>query len=150
MEDVRSISGKDSIDLLIKEYAKGITPQPTLDTILSRIEKDIAYNSRLLDKTKSRIDSLSAFQQKAKPTDDFLKTYIKTFTDLRDFTEQQIEELKMYRGSFQKYSEKKDDVFCYEVLCQYKLKGHAPDTVSKMVSQTFYLTPDTKRIFLVK
>jgi len=64
MEDLRSITGKDSIDLLIKEYANGITPQPSLDTILSRIGKDIDYNSKLLAKTKQRIDSLEAFQRK--------------------------------------------------------------------------------------
>jgi hypothetical protein len=150
MEDVRSILGKDSIDLLIKEYAKGINPQPTLDTILSRIDKDIDYNSKLLTKTKQRIDSLEAFQKKANSKDDFLKTYIKTFTDLRDFTEQQVDELKMYKDSFQRYSEKKEEVFCYEVLCQYKLKGRSPDTTSRTITQTFFMTPDTKGIFLVK
>jgi len=150
MEDIQSITGKDSIDLLIKEYAKGITPQPTLDTILSNIEKDIVYNSNLLAKTKQRIDSLDAFQKKVKSDDGFLKDYAKTVIDLRDFTQQTIDELHMYRNSFKRYSEKPEDVFCYVVSCQYKLRGHSPDTTSKMVTQTFFLTPDTRRIFLVK
>lgn len=150
MEDIRSITGKDSIDLLIKEYAKGIRPQPSLDTILSHIDNDIAYNSNLLAKTNQRIDSLDAFEKKVKPDDDFFKTYTKTFTDLRDFTQQQVDELKMYKNAFRRYSEKPEDVFCYEVLCQYRLKGHSPDTTSKLVTQTFFLTPDTRRIFLVK
>ncbi|HTH57073.1 MAG TPA: hypothetical protein VL728_13580 [Cyclobacteriaceae bacterium] len=150
MEDIQSITGKDSIDLLIKEYAKGITPQPTLDSILSNIDKDIAYNSNLLARTNQRIDSLTAFQKKTKSDDGFLKDYMKTFTDLRDFTRQTVDEMKLYRNSFKRYSEKPDAVFCYAVLCQYKLRGHAPDTTSKMVTQTFFLTPDTRRIFLVK
>lgn len=150
MEDIQSITGKDSIDLLIKEYAKGVTPQPSLDTVLSNIDKDIAYNSNLLAKTKQRIDSLEAFQKKVKSDDGFIKDYAKTFTDLRDFTQQTVDELKMYKNSFKRYQENPADVFCYAVLCQYKLRGHAPDTTSKMVTQTFFLTPDTRRIFLVK
>lgn len=150
MEDIQSITGKDSIDLLIKEYAKGITPQPSLDSVLSNIDKDIAYNSNLLAKTKQRIDSLDAFQKKVKSDDGFMKDYAKTFTDLRDFTQQTVDELQMYRNSFKRYQEKPADVFCYAVRCQYKLRGHSPDTTSKMVTQTFFLTPDTRRIFLVK
>ncbi|MBI1770624.1 MAG: hypothetical protein HYR67_19825 [Bacteroidetes bacterium] len=150
LEDIKSITGKDSINLLIREYATNINPPPPLDTILNHIGKDIDYNSRLLIKTNQRIDSLNAFQKKINSNDDFLKTYIKTFTDLRDFTIQQIDELKMYRSSFKRYSESEDQVFCYQVLCQYKLKGHAPDTTSKLVKQTFFISPDTRRIFLVK
>jgi hypothetical protein len=150
IEDLQPIKGKDSIDLLIKEYAKNINPLPSLDTIVSRIERDIDYNSKLVVKTNRNIDSLRAFQKKSSSNDDFLKTYIKTFTDLRDFTTQQIDELKMYHSSFARYSKMKDEILSYQVLCQYKLKGHAPDTTSKMVTQTFFLTPDTRRIFLVK
>ena|SRR5258708_2183259 len=150
MDDIKSITGKDSIDLLINEYAKNIQPLPSLDTILNHIEKDIAYNSNLLTKTNQRIDSLKDFQKKANPKNDFLKTYIKTFIDLRDFTTQQIDELKYYRSALKRYSKKHADVLCYQVLCQYKLKGKPPDTTSKMVTQTFFLSQDTRKIFLVK
>ena len=150
MEDLKSITGKDSIDLLIKEYAKGINPQPSLDTILSHINKDIDYNSKFLAKTKQHIDSLEAFQKKDKSKDSFVKDLIQAYADTRDFTEQTLDELKVYQGAFKRYSEKPDEVICSPVLCQYKLKGHSPDTTSKMVTQTFFLTPDTRRIFLVK
>lgn len=150
MEDLKSITGKDSIDLLIKEYAKGINPQPSVDTILSRIGKDIDYNSKFLVKTNQHIDSLEAFQKKDKSKDSFVKDLIKSYSDTRDFTEQTMDELKVYQSSFKRYSQKPDEVFCYPVVCQYKLRGHSPDTTSKMVTQTFFLTPDTRRIFLVK
>src|SRR5690242_15296406 len=55
MEEVRSITGKDSIEMLIKEYAKGMKPTPTFDTIVSRIEKDLDYNSRLFAETNLSI-----------------------------------------------------------------------------------------------
>ncbi len=150
MEDIKSITGIDSITLLINEYAKNIQPLPSLDTILNHIEKDIEYNSNLLTKTNQRIDSLNAFQGKDKSYNEFLKTYIKTFTDLRDFTILQIDELKYMQSRLKKYSKNEEDVLSYQMLCEYKLNGRSEDTTSKVVTQTFFLTSDTRRIFLVK
>lgn len=150
LEDVKSITAKDSIDLIVKEYAKNINPPPPLDTILNHLDKDIEYNSNLLTKTNARIDSLTNFQKKVKSNDDFIKTYTKTFTDLRDFTTQQIDELKYMRSCLKRYSKDEAGVLSYHVLCEYKLKGRAPDTTSKNVTQNFFLTPDTRKIFLVK
>lgn len=149
LENTRLILGKDSIDLLIGEYAKGINPLPSLDTILNRIENDITYNSNLLAKVKQRIDSIKS-QNKGNLNDEFVKMNLKSLGELKDFTLQQIGELKQYRNSFNKYSENRDEVFCYEVLCQYKVKGHASDTTSKSVTQTFFLSSDERKIFMVK
>jgi hypothetical protein len=149
MEDVKSITGKDSVDLLIKEYAEGVAPLPSFDTVINRIAKDITYNSNFLAKINISLDSMKSFQSKAGTNDEFIKASIKSLTETKNFTSQQIDELKLYRNSFKKYSEKKDEVFCYEVLCQYKLKNKK-DTTTRLVIQTFFLSPDQRKIYLVK
>ena len=149
IEEINSITGKDSLDILLVEYSKGAASVLPLDTILINIEKDLAYNSNLLNKTKRRIDSLNSIK-KTMPDNPFYADYIKTFVDLRDFTATQLVELKFQKYLLTRYHEDEDKIFSHQVVCQYKVKGHSSDTSSRVVMQTFFLSPDTRKIYRVK
>jgi hypothetical protein len=102
-----------------------------------------------LNKTITRIDSLTLIKS-SMPDNPFYSDYVKTFTDLKNFTNTQLVELKFQRYLLTKYHESEGDVFCHQVLCQYKVKGHSSDTTSRIVTQTFFLSPDTRKIYKVK
>ena len=148
MEEVKTITAKDSLEILMKEYTTDSTQLP-LDTILAHIGEDIAYNTRLLAKATRKIDSL----EKAKKTltdGSVLNDYIKTFVDLKNFTATQLDELKFEKYSLARYHEDEDAVLTYQVRCAYKIMGHSADTTSKFITQTFFLSPDTRKIYAVK
>ena len=150
LKEIKSITGKDSVEILIDEYTKDIHPTPPLDTILAHINNDIEYNSNLLTQANNQMDSLTSYQKKVDANDEVINALVKSSKDLIKLTTQQIEELKYYRSAFKKFSRDEDAVVGYEVLCNYRVKGRQPDTTSKVITQTFYLSPDTRKIFLVK
>ncbi len=149
VEEIKSIAGKDSLEILMREYSKGTDRVLPLDTIFANIEKDLAYNSNLLNKTTRRIDSLNATKNRV-PDNPFYSEYIKSFVDLKDFTTSQLDELKLQKYLLTRYHKNEDEIFCHQVLCRYKIKGHSSDTISKVVTQTFFMSPDTKKIYVVK
>ena len=149
LEEIKTITGKDSIDMLIKEYSKGTNQTPTLDTILANIKKDMTYDSNLLAKTNRKIDSLN-IARKSIGDNTFFSEYIKSFVELRDFTTTQLEELRYEKYLLSRYRKNETGVLSHQVLCEYKIKGHSADTTSKVVTQTFFLSPDERKIYLVK
>ena len=149
LEEIKIITGKDSIDMLIKEYSKGATQTPTFDTLLSNIKKDMTYDSNLLAKTNRRIDSLTS-ARKSMGDNAFFSEYIKSFVDLRDFTTTQLDELRYEKYLLSRYRKNETEILCHQVLCEYRVKGHSADTISKVVTQTFFLSPDERKIYLVK
>jgi len=149
IQETKSITGKDSLEILMREYSKGTDRVLPLDTIFANIEKDLIYNSNLLNKTTHKIDSLNA-TKKLVPDNPFYSEYIKTFVDLKDFTNSQLDELKMQKYLLTRYQKDESKIFCHQVVCQYKIRGHSSDTTSKVITQTFFISPDTRKIYAVK
>ena len=144
IEETRSIIGKDSIEILIKEYVKGTDPLPPLDTVLVNIDKDIAYNSSLLNKTSRKIDSLRAADNS------FFSDYIKSFVELKTFTSAQLDELRFQKYLLTRYHQGELEIFGRQVLCEYEIRGHTPGMTSKKMTHTFFLSPDSRKIYAVK
>jgi hypothetical protein len=141
-----TITGKDSLDILVKQYSQGEKVIPTPDSLIASYEKDEVYNSNLLEKTKVKIDSF----KNIKIDNSFYHDYIKSLEDLRDFTSGQLREMRFEKYLLNKYKNDPDEILCYRMFCQYRIKKEAPDTSSKKVNQIFYLSKDTKRVLAVR
>jgi hypothetical protein len=149
LETADTITAKDSLELLVKEYTEGAKVIPPVDSILSGFEKDDVYNSNLLKKTIVKIDSFKSIKNEATDNSFYLE-YVKSLERLRDFTRSELAEIRAEKYWLKKYSADPAEVLSYKVVCQYKVRNHPPDTVSKVVNQTFYLTKDTRKILAVK
>jgi len=141
LEETGTIKGKDSLEILMKEYSQGNKNIASIDTMIANYEKDEIYNSNLLEKTKAKIDSFKKVN---------LTEYVKSLEELRDFTASQLIELRAEKYLLNKYKDESDEILCRRILCRYKIKKAAPDTTSKIFSQIFYLSKDTRRVLAVK
>jgi len=146
LEEKKAITAQDSLEILIKKFTEGEKEQPSADSLIADYKKDELYNSNLLTKTKVKIDSFKKYN----PGDNaFFTEYIKSLEQLRDFTASQIEEIKAERYLLEKYKSDPDQVLCHQVLCRYRIRKEQPDTTSKIYTQIFYLSNDTKRVLAV-
>ena len=146
LEEKKAITAQDSLEILIKKFTEGEKEQPSADSLIADYKKDELYNSNLLTKTKVKIDSFKKYN----PGDNaFFTEYIKSLEQLRDFTASQIEEIKAERYLLEKYKSDPDQVLCHQVLCRYRIRKELPDTTSKIYTQIFYLSNDTKRVLAV-
>jgi len=141
LEETGTIKGKDSLEILMNEYSQGNKNIASIDTMIANYEKDEIYNSNLLEKTKAKIDSFKKVN---------LTEYVKSLEELRDFTSSQLVELRAEKYLLNKYKDESDEILCRRILCRYKIKKAAPDTTSKIFSQIFYLSKDTRRVLAVK
>ncbi|HEV8515541.1 MAG TPA: hypothetical protein VGQ59_19795 [Cyclobacteriaceae bacterium] len=141
LEETGTIKGKDSLEILIKEYSQGNKNIISTDTVIANYEKDEIYNSNLLEKTKAKIDSFKKYN---------LTEYVSSLEELRDFTASQLVELRAEKYLLNKYRTEPDEILCHRILCRYKIKKEAPDTTSKTYTQIFYLSKDTRRVLAVK
>jgi hypothetical protein len=140
LEETGTIQGKDSLEILMKEYSKSEN-MANSDSVISNYEKDEIYNSNLLEKTKTKIDSFKKNN---------LAEYAKNLEDLRDFTVSQLRELRAEKYLLNKYKDEPDEILCRRILCRYKIRKEVPDTTSKTYTQIFYLSKDTRRVLAVK
>lgn len=145
LEEVKAIKAADSLMLLAADYSKGLKTTLAVDTILSNITKDILYNTALLTKTNQRLDSLALLQGKFKD-DPFFEQYTKSFKDLKSFTEQQLIELKYMKYQFNRYHKDPDEVLSHQIDCEYSLGVAMADSTKKIKKQTFFLSPDYRRV----
>lgn len=141
LEETGAIMGKDSLEILIKEYSQGNKSIVSTDSVIANYEKDEIYNSNLLEKTKVKIDSFKKYN---------LSEYVKSLEELRDFTASQLVELRAEKYQLNKYKAEPDEILCRRIFCRYKLKKESPDTTSKIYAQIFYLSKDTRRVLAVK
>lgn len=146
---VKDVVGKDSLELAIHEYWKDASPAPSVDTLLSRIEKDIAYNTNMVQKTQQRIDSVNKIAPTIKDQE-FFKQYLKSFMDVKSFTEQQLNELNYIHYQIKRYSSKPEEVLATQYTCSFRVRKAAADTVTKIVEQNFWISPDTRRVMAVR
>jgi len=142
-----TIKGKDSLEILVKQFSQGEKNTPNVDSLIADYEKDELYNSNLLEKTKVKIDS---FKKINLSDNSFYVEYVKSLEQLRDFTASQIHELRAEKYLLNKYKNDPNEILCRQILCRYKIKKEAPDTTSRIVTQIFYLSKDTKRVLAVK
>jgi len=142
-----TIKGKDSLEILVKQFSQGEKNTPNVDSLIADYEKDELYNSNLLEKTKVKIDS---FKKINLSDNSFYAEYVKSLEQLRDFTASQIHELRAEKYLLNKYKNDPNEILCRQILCRYKIKKEAPDTTSRIVTQIFYLSKDTKRVLAVK
>jgi hypothetical protein len=147
LEETGTINGKDSLEILIKEYNKGSKNIAISDSVIANYEKDEIYNSNLLEKTKVKIDS---FKKIDSTNNSFFVAYAKSLEQLRDFTASQLVELRAEKYLLNKYKNDPDEILCHRIFCRYKIKKEAPDTISKIYTQIFYLSKDTRRVLAVK
>lgn len=141
VEETGTVNGKDSLEMLLKEYSQGNKNISNPDSVIAYYEKDEIYNSNLLEKTKVKIDSFKKYN---------LSEYVKSLEELRDFTASQLVELRAEKYLLNKYKEEPDEILCRRILCRYKIKKEAPDTTSKTYTQIFYLSKNTRRVLAVK
>jgi len=147
VEETGAIRGKDSLEILVKQFSQGDKNILSPDSLIADYEKDELYNSNLLEKTKVKIDS---FKKINLSDNSFYVEYVKSLERLRDFTASQIHELRAEKYLLNKYKNDPDEVLCHRILCRYKIIKEAPDTTSRIVTQMFYLSKDTKRVLAVK
>jgi len=50
----------------------------------------------------------------------------------------------------EKYKNDPDQILCHQIRCRYRIRKEQPDTTSKIYTQIFYLSSDTKRVLAVK
>jgi predicted house-cleaning noncanonical NTP pyrophosphatase (MazG superfamily) len=149
LEEVDTITAKDSLDLLVKEYSEGAKILPAPDSLIANYEKDDVYNSNLLTKTMAKIDSFKSIKSDAGDNSFYLE-YVKSLERLRDFTKSELAALRAEKNLLKKYSSNPTEVLSHKVVCLYKVRNHLPDTASRMINQTFYLSKDTRKILAVK
>ena len=147
LEETGTIRGKDSLEILVKQFSQGEKTIPTADSLIADYEKDELYNSNLLEKTKVKIDS---FKKINLSDNSFYVEYVKSLEQLRDFTASQIRELRAEKYLLTEYKSNPDEILCHQILCRYRIRKELPDTASKIYSQIFYLSKDTKRVLAVK
>jgi hypothetical protein len=147
LEEMGTVKGRDSLAILVKQYSQGEKSIPSIDSVMANYEKDEIYNSNLLEKTKVKIDSF----KKINLTDNsFYVEYVKSLEQLRDFTASQLVELRAEKYLLNKYKSDPDEILCHQLRCRYKIKKEAQDTTSRIVTQIFYLSRDTKRVLAVR
>ncbi|MBS1507616.1 MAG: hypothetical protein JSS79_13315 [Bacteroidetes bacterium] len=149
LEQLDTITAKDSLEILIKEYSQGAKTVPTPDSMIATYEKDDAYNANLLAKTIAKIDSFKMIKPDAADNGFYLE-YVKSLERLRDFTKSELADLRGEKALLKRYNSNPAEVLSHKLICQYKVRNHLPDTVSKKVIQTFYLSKDTRKILAVK
>jgi hypothetical protein len=146
LEEKGTITGKDSLAILVKQYSQGEKTIPGPDSLIADYEKDEIYNSNLLEKTKVKIDSF----RKINIDNSFYHDYVKSLEQLRDFTASQLRSMRAEKYLLTRYKSEPDEILCRQIRCRYKIKKEAPDTTSKIVTQIFYLSKDTKRVLAVR
>lgn len=149
VEEAGAILGKDSLEILIKQFSQGGTSTSTADSMIANYEKDDLYNSNLLRKTEAKIDSFKKINT-GLADNSFFVEYTKSLEQLRDFTAGELAELRAEQYLLEKYKRNPDEVLCHPVRCRYRIRKDAPDTTSKIYSQIFYLSGDGKRVLAVK
>lgn len=149
LEQVDTITAKDSLEVLVKEYSQGAKTLPSPDSLIATYEKDDVYNANLLTKTLAKIDSFKMIKPDAADNGFYLE-YVKSLERLRDFTKSELAELRAEKALLKRYNSSPAEVLSHKVVCQYKVRNHLPDTTSKLVNQTFYLSKDTRKILAVK
>ena len=147
LEETGTIRGKDSLEILVRQFSQGEKTIPSADSLIADYEKDELYNSNLLEKTKVKIDSFKKINQ---GDNSFYVEYVKSLEQLKEFTNGQIAELRAEKNLLKKYKSDPDEILCHRVRCLYKIKKETPDTTSKVITQVFYLSKDTKRVLVVK
>jgi len=136
-----TVIGKDSLEILVKEYSQGNKDVLNPDSVIAYYEKDELYNANLLEKTKTKIDSFKKNN---------LTEYVRNLEELRDFTASQLAELRAEKYLLNKYRSEPDEVLCRRITCRYRIRKQSPDTTSKVYTQIFYLSKDTRRMLAVK
>ena len=149
LEEVDTITAKDSLEILVKEYSQGAKQLPPADSLIANYEKDDVYNSNLLTKTIAKIDSFKSIKSDAGDNSFYLE-YVKSLERLREFTKSELAALRAEKELLKKYSSNPTEVLSHKVVCRYKVRNHLPDTASRMINQTFYLSKDTRKILAVK
>jgi|GEM_PF-2796762 len=149
VEETGTIRGKDSLEILVKQFSQGEKNTPTVDSLLADYEKDELYNSNLVKKTQSKIDSFKMIKSDL-ANNSFYVEYVKSLEQLRNFTASQIHELRAEKFLLNKYKNDPDETLCHRILCSYKIRKEDPDTTAKIVTQIFYLSKDTKRVLAVR
>ncbi|MBS1557167.1 MAG: hypothetical protein JST69_00455 [Bacteroidetes bacterium] len=149
LQEVRVIKGIDSLQWLVADYSKELKFILPVDTVRSNIAKDILYNTQLLNKTNQRLDSLAMLKDKFKD-DSFFESYSKSFVELKNFTEQQLLELKYLQYQLNKYHKDEDEILSRQIDCEYRLNKTASDSTKRTKKQTFFLSSDYKRVQLVR
>jgi len=147
LRETGTIKGKDSLEILFKQFSQGEKKAYSADSLIADYEKDELYNSNLLKKTEAKIDS---FKKINLSDNTFYVEYVKSLEQLRDFTASQIRELRAEKYLLNKYKSDPDEVLCRRIFCRYRIKKEAPDTTSRIVTQIFYLSKDTRRVLVVK
>ncbi|MBS1490528.1 MAG: hypothetical protein JSS93_08370 [Bacteroidetes bacterium] len=145
LQEVKVIKGMDSLQWLVADYSKELKSILPVDTVLSNLAKDILYNTQLLNKTNQRLDSLAMIKDRFKG-DSFFEPYNKSFVELKNFTEQQLLELKYLQYQLKKYHQDEDEILSHQIDCVYSLNQTATDTTKRTKKQTFFLSPDYKRV----
>src|SRR6478609_2384434 len=141
LDETGTIIGKDSLEILVKEYSQGNKDVLNPDSVIAYYEKDELYNANLLEKTKTKIDSFKKNN---------LTEYVRNLEELRDFTASQLAELRAEKYLLNKYRSEPDEVLCRRITCRYRIRKQSPDTTSKVYTQIFYLSKDTRRMLAVK
>lgn len=149
LEQVDTITAKDSLEILVKEYSQGAKMVSTPDSLIATYEKDDVYNANLLTKTIAKIDSFKMIKPDVADNGFYLE-YVKSLERLRDFTKSELAGLRAEKALLKKYNSNPTEVLSHKVVCLYKVRNHLPDTTSKLVNQTFYLSKDTRKILAVK
>jgi len=149
LEETAAIKGKDSLEILVKQFSEGEKSIPVADTLLANYEKDDLYNSSLLKRTEAKIDSFKKLGTGMEDNSFFVE-YTKSLKQLRDFTAGQLAELRAEKYLLEKYKKDPDEILCRQIHCRYKIRKEAPDTTSKVYSQIFYLSEDGRRVLAVK
>jgi len=147
LQETGTIRGKDSLEILVKQFSQGEKNIPTPDSLISDYDKDELYNVNLLKKTEAKIDS---FKKMNLSDNSFYVEYANSLDQLKNFTISQLAELRAERYLLKKYKSDPEEILCHQVLCRYKIKKRAPDTTSRVVTQLFFLSKDTKRVLAVK
>jgi hypothetical protein len=147
LETTGVINGKDSLEILIKKYSQCNKNIASSDSVIANYEKDELYNSNLLEKTKVKIDS---FKKINAADNSFFVEYVKSLEQLRNFTASQLVELRAEKYLLTKYKTEPDEILCHRVVCRYKIKKETPDATSKIYTQIFYLSKDTRRVLVVE
>jgi len=141
LDETGTVIGKDSLEILVKEYSQGNKDVLNPDSVIAYYEKDELYNANLLEKTKTKIDSFKKNN---------LTEYVRNLEELRDFTASQLAELRAEKYLLNKYRSEPDEVLCRRITCRYRIRKQSPDTTSKVYTQIFYLSKDTRRMLAVK
>jgi len=149
LAETDTIRGRDSLEWLTRQYATGGKTLLPADSLIHTMDDDIRYNENLLRKTTTKIDSFKHLPPVPENLS-FYTDYVKSLEQLRDFTQTELNDIRLEKSLLDRYRQSPDQVLCHVMTCDYLVRNAAPDTASRKVSQQFYLSADTRHVLLVK